>query len=136
MVSEGDRVTKELDDRGRVYIGTALAGREVTVEIVDVEDPGPESQAALVDEVLETVRDAGHNGVDRDQAFEALLDVAEEVDDHGRVEAGDDGGDDAGLWWCQYCETSLRADERPEKCPECDVEGAALDDLGEPLAAE
>ena len=61
------------------------------------------------------------------------------VDDKGRVSVGTDYsgetvrvavietvGEDPSVWHCQFCETAMRAAERPETCVECDVEGDAL----------
>jgi len=43
-------------------------------------------------------------------------------------------GDSARVFWCQFCETAVLSDQRPEACPDCGVEGSGLDDLGEPHA--
>lgn len=47
----------------------------------------------------------------------------------GRVTADSDDESADGLWYCQYCETAVRSDERPETCPECSVEGTGLSAL-------
>lgn len=66
------------------------------------------------------------------------------VDDRGRVSVGTeysgesvrvavietvDADDDGAIWYCQYCETGIDADGRPDACPECGVEGSGLSKL-------
>jgi len=47
----------------------------------------------------------------------------------GRVTADSDDESDDGLWYCQFCETAVRSQQRPETCPECSVEGSGLSPL-------
>lgn len=42
------------------------------------------------------------------------------------VRADHGGGRGDLAYWCQFCETVALADERPENCPACGVEGSGL----------
>lgn len=72
MVAEGDRVTKETDDKGRVYLGTDLANTEVTVEVVEVE---PELSAEVEEFLREWYAETENEAIR--EKIEATIDVEE-----------------------------------------------------------
>lgn len=64
-------------------------------------------------------------------------DDADDQADDDRVDADHAGAQvdgSASIYWCRFCETATLAEERPDSCGSCSVEGSGLDDLG--LVAE
>jgi hypothetical protein len=73
-------------------------------------------------------RKGGHGPV---QAWYGHVYEPDERDDQdGADHSGHRADGSTSIYWCRYCETATLADERPDKCEDCGVEGSGLDDLG------
>lgn len=76
-VEAEDLRTKDTDDRGRIYLGTEYANKQVTVAVVDVESERPDE-----DELAAAYRDASESAAELTEGWDGVSDEAwDELDE-------------------------------------------------------
>jgi rubrerythrin len=114
-----DVVERPVDGRGRVSVGTSLAGETARVAVLDVGEreplPGVVTVCFDCDAVHAGLRthcpDCGSESV-RQEDVEGSESEPDEDD-------GDDDREDERAWLCWRCQQTILSVDEPDECPAC-----------------